>query len=136
MEEAMRDPSEFKYAPTHEWVFRKEESLLVGITDHAQQQLSDIVHVELPEPDDHHYEVHEEVGSIESLRMATDFHAPVSGTIIAINTQLLSQPELINSDPYGEGWLIEMMPDRMDDLEDLVDVDEYEALWPDEEEAE
>lgn len=131
----MTDPLHCKFTVTHEWVRPKGDKITVGISEDAQRQLSDIIHVELPEPDEHHhYAEHEEMGVVESLRLSTDFHAPVSGTITAINANLLSSPELINEDPYGEGWLVEMVPDDMDDVESLMDIDEYEGILPEDEE--
>jgi glycine cleavage system H protein len=132
----MTDPSRLKFTDSHEWVGDGGEIIRVGISDFWQQRLSDITHVELPEPDDHHYEAREDMGVVESLEMAADFHAPVPGVIVAINTELLSTPELINTDPYGDGWLVEMRPDSMSDLDDLLEHDEYEAGLPDEYEPE
>lgn len=130
----MDDVTDLKFTGTHEWVRRKGSKIVVGITEYAQQRMSDITNVELPEPDDHHYEADEDMCVIESLRMATDCHAPVSGRIVAINTDLLAKPEIINSDPYGEGWLVEMAPDNADDIDSLMDSYEYEAGLPEEEE--
>ena len=130
----MTDPTELRFASSHEWAKVKGESVVVGVSEYAQQHLSDVVHVELPEPDDHHYEAEEDMCVVESLKTASDCHAPVSGTITAINTDLLSRPEVINEDPYGEGWIVEMAPDKMSDIENLMDVYEYEAGLPEEEE--
>jgi len=95
--------------------------------------LSDITSIELPEPDEHRYEAGEEMGVMESVKTSADFHAPVSGTITATNTELLSRPELINSDPYGRGWIVEMAPASMAELNSLMDIDEYETSLPEEE---
>jgi glycine cleavage system H protein len=130
----MKDPSELKYTRTHEWACSKGARVVVGITDYAQAHLADIVNVELPEPDDHHYEAGEECCVIASLRTSRACLMPVAGTIVAINTELLSRPEVINSAPYAEGWLVEVKPDRIEDLRDLMDIDEYEASLPEEEE--
>jgi len=130
----MFEQSELRFTETHEWVFVKGETIVVGLTDYGQHLLSSVTNVELPEPDDHHYEVNEDMSSIESLRTSIDLHAPVSGVIVGINTDLLSTPELVNSDPYGNGWVVAMKPDRMADVDDLLSVDEYDSRVPDFEE--
>jgi len=130
----MTDPAKLKFTETHEWVRVQGDRLRVGVSDFAQQKLSDIIHVDLPEPDDHHYEAGEEMCVLESLKTAADVHAPLSGIIVAINSSLLSKPELVNSDPYGDGWLVEMHADHADDVNGLADYDEYEASLPEEEE--
>ena len=132
----MRDPADMRFTEAHEWVYVKGTTILVGLTEFAQQRLSDITHVEMPEPDDQHYEAREEVGVLESLQSSKDLHAPVSGRIVAINNELLAKPELVNMDPYGQGWLFEMKPDRMSDVEALMDLDEYEAGLPEDEDEE
>lgn len=129
----MNDPASLKYTRTHEWVMAKGKKIVVGVTDFAQQSLSDITAVELPEPDDTRYEAGEELGVIESVKTSADFHAPVSGKITAINTELLSRPELINTDPFNRGWLIEMQPEKISDVFNLMDADEYDASLPEEE---
>lgn len=131
----MTDLNDLKFAPTHEWARREGNRVIVGISDDAQRNLSDVIHVEMPEPDEqHHYEAGEEIGVIESLKISVDFHAPVSGTITSINAELLSNPELINEDPFGAGWLVEMRPDDPEDVDRLMDVDEYEGSLPEEDE--
>ncbi len=134
----MTVPVEARFSQTHAWVVRQEdgETIRVGISDYLQHHLSDIINVDLPEPDDHHYEAEEDVCLIESLKATTDLHAPVSGTICAINTKLLSAPEIINEDPYGAGWMVEMKPDNIADIEELVDPDEYELTLPEDDEEE
>lgn len=129
----MIEQTRLKYTRTHEWVYVKGKKIIVGITDFGQQQLSDITSIDLPEPDEHHYEAGEEIGVMESVKTSADFHAPVSGTITATNTELLSRPELINSDPFGRGWIVEMAPDSMAELSSLMDIDEYENSLPEEE---
>lgn len=132
----MTDPSEAKFTETHEWVRKKGKTVLVGISEHQQQQLSDVTNIELPEVDEVHYEVDEDICVIEGLNDTATLHAPVSGTIVSVNTDLLSKPEHINNDPYGKGWIVEMKPDDMGAIEDLMDVEEYEANLPDESEEE
>jgi len=131
----MIDPSDLRFTDMHEWVRIKDRNtIVVGITDFAQARLSDITSVELPEPDEHHYEAREEISVIEALNTSAAFHAPVSGVIVATNTDLLGRPELVNLDPYGSGWLVEMQPDNMADILSFMDVDEYEANLPEDEE--
>ena len=128
------EPQDIRCTQTHEWVRAEGKKLVMGITEYGQSLLSDVIRIELPEPDDHHYEANEDIAVIESLHAALDYHAPVAGTIIAVNHELLSKPELINEDPYGDGWLVELKPDKMADIDELMDIDEYEAHLPDEDE--
>ena len=125
------EPSTLRFTETHEWVAVQGDTIRIGISEYWQDRLSDITHVELPEPDDHHYEEGEDMGVVESLEIAADFHAPLAGVIVAINSALLATPELINSDPYGAGWIAEMQPDNLSDVDDLLDFDEYDAALPD-----
>jgi len=134
----MTVPVDARFSHTHAWVVLNEDGLTirVGISDYLQHRLSDIVNVDLPEPDDHQYDAEEDVCLIESLTTTTDLHAPVAGVITAINTELLSSPERINEDPYGAGWIVEMRPNNLADIEELSDADEYEISLPDEDEEE
>lgn len=130
----MSDTADMRFTHTHEWVLPKGDTVRVGLSDFAQHQLADIISVELPEPDDHHYDTDEEICVVESLNSAQDLRAPISGIIVAINSALLSCPELINSDAYGDGWIVELQPDDMTDIDGLMDLYEYEASLPDEDE--
>ncbi|MEO0273371.1 MAG: glycine cleavage system H protein [candidate division WOR-3 bacterium] len=131
----MMNLSDLKFTSTHEWVRVEKGTIVVGITDYIQGLLPRITNVELPEPDEnHHYEAGEDVSVIESLRNTYDFKAPVSGIIVEVNYNLLSNPELINEDPYGEGWIIRMKPDNMKDVNKLLDLYTYEDNLPEEEE--
>jgi glycine cleavage system H protein len=132
----MRDPAKMRFTDTHEWVAREGGLLVVGITDYAQMRLSDVTHVELPEPDDHHCEAGEDLGVLESLQSAMEYHAPVAGRVMAINNDLLVKPELVNTAPFGEGWLFKMKADDPSDMDGLMDFDEYDASLPEEEEEE
>lgn len=133
----MFDPANLRFAPTGEWVFIKDRStIVVGLSDIAQGRLGEVTSVELTEPDDHHYEAEEEISIIESLKTSSYFHAPVAGVVTSINTRLLSHPELINTDAYGEGWLFEMTPDDMGDVSELMDIYHYESMIPEEAEEE
>lgn len=123
------------YTPTHEWVrIKKGKTIVVGISEYAQSQISDATSIELPEPDEQIFEAGEELGAIESLKLSWPFHAPVKGKITKVNTNLLSNPELVNSDPYADGWLFEMLIDNISRLNELMNQDEYESNFPEEEE--
>ncbi len=126
----MAEPSDLLFTPSHVWVLPDGDEIVVGITDFGQARLSDVVHVELPEPDDHHYEHGEDLVVLESLRTATDLLAPVSGVVTDVNTLLMTKPELVNEDPYGEGWLVRMRPADMSDLDELLDYHDYESRLP------
>ena len=130
----MNDTAGMRFTRSHEWVLPKGRSIRVGITDYAQHLLGDVTHVDLPVPDEHHFEAREEIAVIESLRTTFDCHAPVAGRIVGINNDLLARPELVSEDPYDTGWLFELIPDDAADVDDLMDVDEYEGLVPEEEE--
>ncbi len=120
-----RTPSELKYARSHEWARLEEDgTVTVGITDHAQDALGDVVFVELPETGGS-VAAGEEAGVVESVKAASDIYAPVSGEVIAVNDQLEDQPELVNSDPYNDGWFFRLQPADLSELEDLLSADEY-----------
>jgi glycine cleavage system H protein len=129
----MNVPRELRYTSTHEWVRIRGNIATVGITDYAQQQLSDITYVELPDKGDE-VNASDEVAVVESVKAASDVYAPLSGTIVEVNTRVLEEPELINTDPYGEGWLFKIQFTDRDELEDLLDADAYEEQLPQEEE--
>lgn len=132
----MTEPYDLRFTHTHEWISQKGKTRKCGISEYAQFFLGDIIRVDLPEPDDHHYEEGEEIGTIESLKTSMDIHMPVTGKITAANTMLLSNPEFINEDVYDSGWIFEILPDKPRDVEELMDIDEYEADIPDEDEEE
>lgn len=118
-------PAELKYTKTHEWAQRDDEDcIIIGITDHAQRLLGDIVYIELPEIG---VQLHagEEFGVIESVKAASDLYAPLSGEVLEINQRLTSNPALINTDAYHEGWLIKIKPNDIHDLDELMDAEEY-----------
>ncbi len=107
----MTAPENLKYTKTHEWARVEGDVAVVGITDHAQHELTDIVFVELPQVDTH-VEANKEAAVVESVKVASDIYAPVSGDVIAVNNQLVATPELLNKDPYGKGWIFKV---RMSD---------------------
>jgi len=118
-------PSELRYAQTHEWARLEEDGLVtVGITDHAQTALGDVVYVELPELDVQ-LEVAQEAGVVESVKAASDIYAPVRGRVVAVNEALEESPELVNQDPYGEGWFYRIDPADAADLDELLTADAY-----------
>lgn len=117
-------PQELKYASTHEWVRLDDGLATVGISDHAQQALGDVVYVELPAPGQQ-VAAGQEAGLIESVKAASDLYAPMSGTIAAANEALEEAPETVNSDPYGAGWLFKITPDDPAELENLLDANAY-----------
>jgi len=118
-------PSELKYTASHEWARLEEDgTVTVGITDHAQGLLGDVVFVELPEVDAE-IEAEAEAGVVESVKAASDIYIPISGTVIAVNEDLADKPELINSDPYGAGWMFKIQPLDEEDLNELMDAEGY-----------
>ena len=128
----MDTPRNLKFTTTHEWVRLDGKEVTVGITDFAQDQLSDLTYVELPTVGDS-FAAQDEVAVVESVKAASDIYAPISGTITKINKTLIDKPELINADPYGDGWIFKMTPDDVSELETLLDHDQYEQLMPDDE---
>ncbi len=120
-------PAELKYAATHEWVEIDEQGIVtIGISDHAQELLGDVVFIELPEPGAT-LTAGEEAGVVESVKAASDMYAPVSGEVVAVNEALEECPELVNSDPYGDGWLFRVKASDVSDLDSLLDPEAYKA---------
>ena len=125
-------PKDLRFTKTHEWVRKEGDVVVVGITDFAQQQLSDLTYIELPEPGDH-LDAEDEVGVVESVKAAGDICAPLAGTVTEVNTSLESAPEQVNNDPFGNGWLFKVKPDDMADVERLMDAAHYEDSLPEDE---
>jgi glycine cleavage system H protein len=123
----MEIPQGLKYSKEHEWVTTEDSVATVGITDHAQDQLGEIVYIELPAVGDK-ISKDDPFGVVESVKAVSDIYAPVTGTVIEINEDLPESPETVNEDPYGDGWLIKVKITDMSDLEDLMDADEYTEL--------
>ena len=118
-------PSELKYADSHEWAEGLDDGLVrVGISDHAQEQLGDLVFVELPE-EGATVTRGEACAVVESVKAASDIYAPISGEVVAINDQLEDSPETVNNDPYGDGWLFSVKPDDTGELDELMDAEAY-----------
>ena len=127
--------SELRFTKAHCWCRQEENGeLTVGITDYAQEQMSELTFVELPSVGDR-VEADEEMAVVESVKAANDVYAPVSGEVTAINEDLAETPELVNQDPFGRGWLFRMTPDNPSDLSNLLDFDAYESSLPDEDDA-
>lgn len=120
-------PKEMRYTKEHEWVRIEGEMATVGITDHAQSELGDIVFVELPEEDDE-VEAGDGVAVVESVKAVSDVYAPLSGRIAAVNTAVEDSPELVNEDSYGEGWLFRIQISDPDEIDDLLTAEAYSAL--------
>jgi len=119
-------PSELKYTSSHEWLRMEDDGLItVGISDHAQALLGDLVFVELPE-EGTEFVAGDECCVVESVKAASDVYMPISGEIIAVNETLADEPEMINSSPYDNGWLFKVKPSA-NELEELMDADAYQA---------
>ena len=114
-------PSELKYAKSHEWVRREADgSVTIGITDHAQNALGDLVFVEVPKAG-RKLAADEACAVVESVKAASDVYAPIAGEVIAVNSKLADSPEILNTDPYGEGWMWKMRPASKADIDALLD---------------
>ena len=122
----MHHPEELKYATTHEWVRIEGDLVITGISDHAQDALGDLVYVEAPEVG-RQLVAGEAIGVVESVKTASDIHAPVSGEVVEVNAALEDDPDFVNDDPYGKGWIYKIKPDNMADVEQLLSSDQYQA---------
>ena len=121
-------PSDLRYRDSHEWVrVEGDGTVVVGISDHAQGELGDMVFVELPEPG-MSYDQGEACAVIESVKAASDVYAPLSGEVVEANGKLEDSPELVNSDPYGDGWLFRLLPSDASQIEGLMDAEAYTEL--------
>lgn len=118
-------PEELKYAASHEWArVNTDGSVTIGITDHAQEALGDLVYVEVPEVDSH-FGASDAFGVVESVKAASDVYLPISGTILEVNEALEDGPELVNDSAYDEGWLVRIQPDDETELDTLMDSAAY-----------
>ena len=127
-------PGDLMYTSEHEWLRREDDgSVTVGITDHAQAALGDLVYVELPEIDAE-LDSGGDMAVVESVKAASDVYAPIAGTVTAVNEELGDDPEKINADPYGDGWIVRLQPSEAIDESTLMSPDDYQALL-DEEDA-
>ena len=122
----MNIPENLKYTKDHEWVLVEGDTATVGVTDFAQSELGDIVYVEV-ETLDETLDKEEVFGTIEAVKTVSDLFMPVSGEIIEFNDKLETNPEVVNEDPYGEGWMIKILLSNADDLNDLLSPEEYQS---------
>ena len=120
----MNIPEDLQYTKSHEWVRIEGDTATIGITDHAQDELGDVVFVELPEEGDT-FDAGESFGTVESVKAVSDVYAPVGGEVVEVNSSLEDAPEKINDDPYGEGWLVKL---RTSGEADLLSPEEYEKV--------
>src|SRR6266516_3987151 len=120
----MNVPDDLLYTESHEWVRREGKNARVGITDHAQSELTDVVYVELPKKD-RQVNAKEAISVVESVKAANDIYAPVKGTVTEVNKALEADPGLINREPYGQGWICVLKIDNADDLKNLKDAAAY-----------
>ncbi len=117
-------PEDLLYTESHEWIKREGDNIRVGITDHAQSELTDVVYVELPKVD-RQVNAKEATAVVESVKAASDIYAPVKGTVVDVNKALEADPGLINREPYGQGWIFILKIDNADDLKALKDSEAY-----------
>ena len=115
------------YSKEHEWVRKDGDQFVYGISDHAQDQLSDIVYVELPEPGDS-FSAGDAMGVVESVKAAADLYLPIAGEIVAVNDSLVDAPEVINTDPFGEGWIVKFTASNTAELEQLMSPEAYQQF--------
>jgi len=118
---------ELKFTKDHEWAHEEGEVLVIGITDYAQDSLGEIVYIELPSEGDE-ITKGDPFGAVESTKAVSDLYAPVSGDVVEVNEALLDSPEIINNDPYGEGWMIKVKVYDQGELDDLMNFEEYTDL--------
>jgi glycine cleavage system H protein len=129
----MKLDKEARYAKNHEWARWDGKKIVCGVSDHAQESLSDVVYVELPEEGDV-FERGDIFGVVESVKAASDLYMPLGGEIVAINEDLEDAPELVNQDPYGDGWMIRFVPSDSGQFDELMTASEYELFVSEEEE--
>lgn len=122
----MNFPEGLKYTDDHEWVKVEGNIGTIGVTDHAQSELGDVVYVDIDE-DLESIEKGNDFGTIEAVKTVADLYAPISGKVVEVNTGINDNPEIVNSDPYGKGWMIKVEISDPSELDDLMDVDAYKA---------
>lgn len=123
----MKIPESLRYTKDHEWVKIEGDTATIGVTDFAQDELGDIVYVEV-ETLDEELEKDEVFGTVEAVKTVSDLHLPVSGTIVEFNENLEDEPEKVNEDPYGEGWMVKVKMTNPDEAEELLSAEAYETL--------
>ncbi|WP_298624902.1 glycine cleavage system protein GcvH [uncultured Legionella sp.] len=117
--------NDLKFTATHEWIKSGSDEVTVGITDHAQQLLGDMVFVEMPEIGDE-VSAGQELGVVESVKAASDFYAPISGVVTSVNEAVVADPALVNADPYIAGWLVKIKPSNPNEINELLNADQYQ----------
>jgi glycine cleavage system H protein len=125
-------PEDLNYTKDHEWIRVQGDVATVGITDHAQKQLGDVVYVELPKAGDK-FEASEPFGSVESVKAVSEIYMPLSGSVVEVNDSLNDEPERVNTDPYGDGWMIRIKMDNPSQVDGLLSSIEYEDYIKEEE---
>lgn len=121
----MNIPNDLHYTETHEWIkINDDNTAVIGVTDHAQSELGDVVYIEFPSADDE-FEKNSVFGTIESVKATSDLHAPVDCTVIEINEKLDDTPEAVNSDPYGEAWIIKVTLNKPEQIDELLTPENY-----------
>ncbi len=120
-------PKDLRYTTEHEWVRVEDDIAVLGVTDFAQKELGEVVFVELPEVG-HVFDAGDEIGTIESVKAVAEVFSPLAGEIVEINESLKDDPELINEDPHGDGWLVKIKYSASSDFDDLMDAEEYEEF--------
>src|SRR5881392_935579 len=123
----MNVPDDLLYTDTHEWIKREGDNIRVGITDHAQSELTDVVYVELPKMD-RAANAREAIAVVESVKAASDIYAPVKGKVVEVNQALQNNPALINTDPFGEGWIFVLKMESADDVSRLKNAGAYRKV--------
>jgi len=123
----METPDDLRYTADHEWVRRDGDEIVVGITDFAQDSLGDVVYVAVPEVGST-VAAHESIAEVESTKSVSEIYAPLAGEVTAVNDALADRPELVNTDPYGDGWMFRVRPDDAAAFEALLDAAAYRAL--------
>lgn len=125
-------PNELKYTKSHEWIRTEADgSVTIGITDHAQELLGDMVFVELPETETN-YTSGDECAVVESVKAASDVYSPITGEVTEVNEELADAPETINQDPFGEGWMFKLKPEDEGEINELLDAEAYRELLAEE----
>jgi len=126
-------PSEFRYSKSHEWIKLNDDgTVVIGVTEHAQEALGDLVYIDLPELETE-IRTGEEFGVIESVKAASDLFAPINGEVVAVNEDVQTDPSLINKDPYGGGWILQVKIDDENELSQLMEADDYAEFLANEE---
>ncbi len=123
----MNTPEHLFYTKEHEWANFKDNEVIIGITDYAQSQLGDIIFIEFPEIGDQ-VNAGDSFGEVEAVKTVSELYAPVTGTVLEVNENLEDSADLVNSDPYGDGWLIKIKPANLNEKDDLLKSDVYEEL--------